>query len=198
MFLSNVLLFGTIIVLLALTPGPDVIYIITRGIGQGRKAALLSTVGICLGYLVYTMLAVLGLSALLQSSALAFNLIRYGGACYLGYLGLRILLSSQSGHLAVREVSPALPGRIVQQGILTSLLNPKGMVVFAALLPQFVSPQLGNVPVQMGVLGLTFTLICLGIYGGYAYLSGSLGEKLATQPRLPASFAGLRPVCFLV
>ena len=93
MFLSNLLLFASLIVVLALTPGPDVIYITTRGMAQGRKAALLSTMGICLGYLVYTLLAALGLSALLQSSAVVFDIVRYVGAIYLVYLGIRSLHS---------------------------------------------------------------------------------------------------------
>lgn len=183
MFLSNLLLFASIIVILALTPGPDVIYITTRGIAQGRIAALLSTAGVCIGYLFYTMLAALGLSALLQSSTIAFDIVRYAGAAYLVYLGIRTLLSKHSGPLTRGAVNPAPPGRILQQGILTSLLNPKGILVFAALLPQFVNPHLGDVPLQMTAFGLTFTLICLCIYGGYAYLSGRLGEKLATRPR---------------
>jgi len=183
MFFSNLLLFATIIVFLALTPGPDVIYITTRGIAQGRTAALLSTVGICIGYLVYTMLAALGLSALLQSSVIAFDIVRYAGAIYLLYLGIRTLMSKHGGPLTLDAVNPASPGRILQQGILTSMLNPKGILVFAALLPQFVNSHIGSVPLQMTAFGLTFTLLCLCIYGGYAYLSGSLGEKLATQPR---------------
>lgn len=183
MFLSNLLLFASIIVVLALTPGPDVIYITTRGIAQGRLAALLSTAGICIGYLFYTMLAALGLSALLQSSTIAFDIVRYAGAAYLVSLGIRTLLSKHGGPLTRGAVKPAPPGRILQQGILTSLLNPKGILIFAALLPQFVNPHLGGVPLQMTAFGLTFTLICLCIYGGYAYLSGRLGEKLATQPR---------------
>lgn len=183
MFLSNLLLFASIIVVLALTPGPDVIYITTRGIAQGRKAALLSTAGICTGYLFYTLLAALGLSALLQTSTLAFDIIRYAGATYLLYLGIRALLSKHGGSLAQGVVNPLPARRILQQGILTSMLNPKGILVFAALLPQFVNPHLGGVPLQMTAFGLTFTLICLGVYGGYAYLSGRLGEKLATRPR---------------
>jgi len=182
MFFSNLLLFASIIVVLALTPGPDVIYITTRGMAQGRTAALLSTVGICIGYLVYTMLAALGLSALLQASAIAFDIVRYAGATYLVYLGIRTLLSKHGGPLQ-GAVNPLPARRILQQGILTSMLNPKGILVFAALLPQFVNPHLGSVPLQMTAFGLTFTLICLCIYGGYAYLSGWLGEKLATQPR---------------
>jgi threonine/homoserine/homoserine lactone efflux protein len=183
MFFSNLLLFASIIVFLALTPGPDVIYIMTRGIAQGRMAAFLSTAGICIGYLVYTTLAALGLSALLHSSALAFEIVRYAGAIYLVYLGIRTLMSKHGSSLTAGEFRPATHGRILQQGIFTSMLNPKGILVFAALLPQFVDPRLGSVPLQMTVFGLTFTLICLCIYGGYAYLSGSLGEKLATRPR---------------
>ncbi len=186
MLFSNLMLFATIIVFLALTPGPDVIYIMTRGIAQGRTAALLSTGGICIGYLVYTMLAALGLSALLQSSAVAFEIVHYAGALYLLYLGIRALMSKHGGPLTLGAVNPAPAGRILQQGILTSLLNPKGILVFAALLPQFVNPHLGSVPLQMTAFGLTFTLLCLCIYGGYAYLSGSLGQKLATQPRFAA------------
>src|SRR5215470_4742950 len=106
MFVSNLLLFASIIVVLALTPGPDVIYITTRGIAQGRKAALLSTAGICLGYLVYTMLAALGLSALLQTSAIAFDVVRYAGASYLVYLGIRALLNKHAGPLTQGAVNP--------------------------------------------------------------------------------------------
>lgn len=183
MFLSNLLLFASIIIVLALTPGPDVIYITTRGMAQGRKAALFSTVGICTGYLVYTGLSALGLSAVLQSSALVFNIVRYIGAIYLVYLGIRSLLSKAGGSLSKGEVKAAPPSRLLRQGILTSMLNPKGILVFAALLPQFVNTHLGNVPWQMTAFGLTFTLICLCIYGGFAYLAGGLGEKLASQPR---------------
>jgi threonine/homoserine/homoserine lactone efflux protein len=152
---------------------------------------LLSTVGICIGYLIYTMLAALGLSALLQSSAIAFDIVRYAGAIYLVYLGIRTLLSKHGGPLTLGAVNPAPPGRILQQGILTSMLNPKGILVFAALLPQFVDPHIGSVPLQMTAFGLTFTLLCLCIYGGYAYLSGSLGEKLATQSRFASVFRWL-------
>ena len=129
------------------------------------------------------MLAVLGLSALLQSLPIAFEVVRYVGAIYLAYLGIRTLLSKAGGPLSMGTVDPAPPGRILRQGILTSMLNPKGILVFAALLPQFVNAHIGSVPLQMAAFGLTFTLVCLCVYGGYAYLSGSLGERLAARPR---------------
>ena len=139
--------------------------------------------GICIGYLFYTLLAALGVSAVLRTSALAFDIVRYAGAIYLVYLGIRSFRAKAGGPLTKGVANAAPPSRLLQQGILTSMLNPKGIVVFAALLPQFVNAHLGNVPWQMTAFGLTFTLICFCIYGGYAYLSGSLGEKLATQPR---------------
>ncbi len=120
---------------------------------------------------------------MLQASALVFDIVRSAGAIYLGYLGIRSLLSKAGGPLTPGTINAAPPSRLLQQGILTSMLNPKGILVFAALLPQFVNAHLGRVPLQMTAFGLTFTLICLCMYGGYAYLSGSLGEKLATQPR---------------
>lgn len=195
--LPNVMLFVTTVVLLALTPGPDVIYITTRGIAQGRTAALLSTLGICIGYIVHTMLAALGLSALLQSSIIAFEIVRYAGAIYLIYLGIRTLISKHGGPLTASTVKPASPWRILQQGFLTSILNPKGILFFAALLPQFINTHVGSVPLQMAAFGLGFTLLCLCIYGGYAFLSGSLGEKLATLPRLASALRWVTGSIFL-
>src|SRR5260370_42467105 len=98
------------------------------------------------------MLAALGLTAVLQSSAIAFDIVRYAGAIYLVYLGTRTLMSKHGGPLAQGAVNPVPAGRILQQGILTSMLNPKGILAFAALLPQFVNPHLGGVPLQMTVL----------------------------------------------
>src|SRR5260370_41774089 len=141
MFFSNLILFATIIVFLALTPGPDVIYIMTRGIAQGRTAAFLSTVGICIGYLVYTTLAALGLSALLQSSAIAFEIVRYAGAIYLLYLGIRTLMSKRGSPLTLGAVPPARLGRLLHKGILRSMLNPAGILVCAAAVPPFVRPS---------------------------------------------------------
>jgi threonine/homoserine/homoserine lactone efflux protein len=168
MFVSNLLLFASIIVVLALTPGPNVIYITTRGMAQGRRAAWLSTVGICIGYLVYTMLSALGLSAVLQASALAFDIVRYAGATYLVYLGIRALPSKRGGPLTPGAVNPLPARRILQQGILTSMLNPKGILAFAALLPQFVTPHLGNVP-----LANVPSSLRLNLNGRAVLLSGS-------------------------
>jgi threonine/homoserine/homoserine lactone efflux protein len=181
--IENIVLFLTTAVVMICTPGPDIIYVSTRGIAQGRETALLSTLGVCLGYLVHTALAVLGLSALLQASAVAFEMVRYAGAAYLLYLGVKTLLSKEP-FLPTQNSQPLPKGRIVWQGVLTSVLNPKGILFFLSFLPQFISPQSGHVSLQLIVCGLTFTVLCLLIYGAIGYFSGQVGDRLTKQPTI--------------
>jgi threonine/homoserine/homoserine lactone efflux protein len=179
------ILFFTTAVVMICTPGPDIIYVSTRGIAQGRGVALLSTLGICIGYIVHTALAVLGLSTLLQSSATAFDVVRYAGAGYLFYLGIRTLLSKTAViPTNPEETRPVERGKIVWQGVITSILNPKGILFFMAFLPQFVDARMGQVPFQMLVYGLATTTLCLLIYGMIGYFAGGLGDRLAQQPRV--------------
>lgn len=182
--LTNLLLFMTTAIVMICTPGPDIIYVSTRGIAQGRNVALLSTFGVCIGYIVHTTLAILGLSALLQASATVFELVRYAGAGYLLYLGIHTLLSKKSLIPNDSPTEPVKRGRVVWQGIITSVLNPKGILFFVAFLPQFVDARIGNVPIQMLFYGLFFTLLCLLIYGTIGHFSGALGSRLARQPRV--------------
>lgn len=187
MQLTNLFLFATTAIVMICTPGPDIIYVSTRGLAQGRCVALLSTLGVCIGYVIHTALAILGLSALLQASTTAFDLVRYAGAGYLLYLGIRTLLSKESLIPSNSPTAPVKRGRIVWQGIITSVLNPKGILFFVAFLPQFIDAQAGNVPIQMLFYGVSFTLLCLLIYGTIGHFSGQLGTRLARQPRI-ASF----------
>ena len=181
---SNIVLFFTTSIVMICTPGPDIIYVSTRGIAQGRNIALLSTLGVCIGYIVHTALAVLGLSALLQASATAFGIVKYAGACYLLYLGIRTLLSKESLIPVDNQIRPIERSKIVWQGVITSILNPKGILFFMAFLPQFIAPQVGQVPLQMLLYGLSFTILCLLIYGMIGYFAGSLGDRLSQQPRI--------------
>lgn len=182
--LSNIVLFITTAVVMICTPGPDIIYVTTRGIAQGRNVALLSTLGVCIGYIFHTALAVLGLSALLQTSATAFEVVRYAGAAYLLYLGIRTLLSKESFIPTNNENLPIEHSKIIFQGVITSILNPKGILFFMAFLPQFIDAQMGQVPLQMILYGLSFTILCLLIYGMIGYFAGSLGDRLTRQPRI--------------
>jgi threonine/homoserine/homoserine lactone efflux protein len=165
---------------LNLAPGPDMLYVLGRSLGQGRKAGVVSALGIFAGCLVHIAAAALGLAALLQASATAYNLIRYAGAAYLIYLGVRMLLSKQT-HNAL-SASNSLPSaslsRIFIQGVITNVLNPKVAMFFVAFLPQFVNAARGSVIFQIAVLGLIFnaggTLVNIGV----AFFAGHIGNRL--------------------
>ncbi|MGA7730524.1 MAG: LysE family translocator [Chloroflexia bacterium] len=162
---------------LLLIPGPAVLYIVARSIGQGRVAGVVSVLGIGVGTLFHVTAAALGLSAILVSSALAFSIVKYLGAAYLIYLGLRKLLVreelEQSGVMERKRLSS-----VFYQGIVVNLLNPKTALFFFAFLPQFVHPERGPVATQVLVLGLTFTLFAVLSDGMYAMLAGSVGHWL--------------------
>lgn len=142
---------------LNLAPGPDMFYVIARSIGQGRRAGVLSALGIGVGLLVHTTAAALGISALLQSSPWGFELVRYGGGAYLIWIGLRMLLRQSEGPGPAHLPLDSAPG-VFRQGVITNVLNPKVGLFFLAFLPQFASPQNGSVPLQLIQLGLLFNL----------------------------------------
>src|SRR6516162_9988170 len=124
---------------LNLAPGPDMLYVLGRSLGQGRKAGIVSALGIFVGCLVHIAAAALGLAALLRASAAAYNMIRYAGAAYLIYLGVRMLVSKDAQNaLAGSTPAPASLGRIFTQGIISDVLNPKVAMFFVAFLPQFI------------------------------------------------------------
>jgi threonine/homoserine/homoserine lactone efflux protein len=175
-------MFCITVVPLILTPGPDILYITTRGIAQGRFAALISTLGVCAGYLVHTALAVAGLTALLYASEFLFELVRYVGAAYLVYLGIKAW-RDRTSFAAVSSDAPRPTARLFFTGMATSVLNPKGILLFFAYFPQFVSPQAGNVPQQLLFIGILFTVLCGLVYGTYAFFSAAIGRRLKAMPR---------------
>jgi len=175
---------------LVLTPGPDIIYITTRGIAQGRRAALVSMLGVCAGYSVHTVLAVLGLTALIYASETLFNLVRYVGAAYLLYLGIMLIRSKAP--LSLQGDRRRLSGaRMFLTGMSTSVFNPKGILLFFAYFPQFVTPTAGDITGQLLVIGALFTLMCGIVYGTYGMLSGAIGERLSNEPRIATALKWL-------
>jgi threonine/homoserine/homoserine lactone efflux protein len=167
---------------LILAPGPAVLYIVARSIDQGRLAGLVSVLGIAAGAQVHLLAAVLGISALLAASALAFSIVKYAGAAYLIYLGLHKLFIEKINP-AEFERPPAQPlGRIFTQGVIVSLLNPKLALFFLAFVPQFINPALGPVGLQFLLLGLVFTAIALVSDSCYALLAGTARSWLRTRP----------------
>ena len=140
---------------LNLTPGPDMLYVLGRSVGQGRKAGVVSALGIGAGILVHMAAVALGLSALLREVPAAYDAIRYAGAAYLLYLGVRTWL--ERGSVGVRGESAPVPlWTVFRQGVVTNVLNPKVALFFLAFLPQFVDPAAGPVGAQVVVLGLAF------------------------------------------
>ena len=143
---------------LNLSPGPDMLYVISRSLEQGRRAGIVSALGIGAGTLVHTSVTAIGLSAILLSFPVAFEVIKFAGAAYLAFLGLRMLLSSRAG---TSKKSPEPTGHrhlgsVFRQGVITNVLNPKVALFFLAFLPQFVDYSKGSVALQIILLGLIF------------------------------------------
>ena len=170
-------LFITAALVLLLTPGPAVLYIIARSMNQGRKAGLASVLGVEAGNCVHVLAATLGLSAILLTSALAFNIIKYLGAAYLIYLGIRTLLTPVKTEVEPGEAQRSLR-RTFTQGFVVAALNPKTALFFLAFLPQFVDSAKGSVELQFLVLGLTFVVLAFTTDSIYALLSGTAGQWL--------------------
>lgn len=156
-------------------------YIVAQSIDQGRVAGLVSTLGIGAGSLVHIAAAAIGISSLLVSSAEAFAAVKYAGAAYLIFLGVRRLLGRDEPEVGERERNPL--GRLFRQGIVVNVLNPKTALFFFAFLPQFVDVDAGAVAAQIAVLGMIFVLLGLVSDGAYA-LVGTLGERLRDSARV--------------
>ena len=160
-----------------LIPGPGVLYIVARSLGQGQRAGLVSVLGLSAGALVHVAAATAGLSAILLASATAFDAVKALGAGYLIFLGLRTLFAR---HPASGDEAPTHRSlyRLFTDGVIVSVLNPKIAVFFLAFLPQFVEPGRGPVPQQVLFLGLLYVGLALGTDGAYALLAGSLRRRL--------------------
>jgi threonine/homoserine/homoserine lactone efflux protein len=174
---STLLVFSMAALILLVTPGPAVLYIVARSIDQGRAAGVVSVLGIGLGTMFHVVAATLGISALLVSSALAFNLVKYLGAGYLIYLGIRKFMEQEQHAVAVPAQSLPLT-RAFSQGVLVNILNPKLALFFFAFLPQFVDPANGPVAWQTSLLGTIFVVMGIFSDSTYALLAGSLGSWL--------------------
>jgi threonine/homoserine/homoserine lactone efflux protein len=180
---SSLALFAAGAVILLVIPGPAVTYIVSRSVAHGRAAGLVSVMGISVGTLCHVLAATLGLSALLVSSARAFQAVKYLGAAYLVYLGIRTLRRedhylSQSGAKESRLV------RIFGEGVLVNVLNPKTALFFLAFLPQFVNPSRGHTTTQILELGILFVLMSCASDSIYALLADSVAERTRGNARL--------------
>jgi threonine/homoserine/homoserine lactone efflux protein len=170
-------LFLTATFILLIIPGPAVTYIVSRSLSEGRRSGLVSTAGIACGGLVHVAAAALGVSALLASSALAFSVMKYAGAAYLVWLGVKTLAGSDGNSPETTDGAVSLK-RAFWQGVVVNMLNPKTALFFLAFLPQFVDPARGSVATQMSMLGLLFTGIAICTDSTWALLAGGAGDWL--------------------
>jgi threonine/homoserine/homoserine lactone efflux protein len=190
---SQLYLFMGAALVLLITPGPAVLYITARSASQGRLAGLVSVLAIETANFLQAAAAALGLSAILLSSALAFEVVKYLGAAYLVYIGIRKLLDSGNG-LGDETVTHESLSRIYWQGFAVNILNPKTALFFLAFLPQFVDPSKGNVIGQNLLLGAVFVGMAVVTDSLYALLASSLASKLTGNRRFQTGgryFAGL-------
>ena len=171
------LFIGTSLALL-LTPGPAVLYLVGRSIEHGRLAGIISVLGIHTATLVQVAAAALGLSALLASSALAFDAVKYAGAAYLVWLGLSKMLGRIEAADAVFRLRRCGTARLFRDGFVVSLFNPNTVLFFLAFLPQFVDASRGDVTMQIASLGVTFTALGILSNGCYALAAGTAGNWL--------------------
>jgi len=178
---SSLLVFLLTALVLLLIPGPAVLYIVTRSVAQGRKAGMASVLGIELATLCHSMAAAFGLSAILLASALAFNVVRYLGAAYLVYLGIRTILSRAPSHASDNSPTPSL-SQMFRKGFLVNLLNPKTALFFYAFLPQFVDPARGSSVLQILWLGALFVVLATITDSTYALISSAAGRLLTQRP----------------
>jgi len=167
-------------VVLLLTPGPAVLYIVARSVEQGRRAGLVSVCAIELGNFIHVIAATLGVSALLLSSAMAFAIVKYLGAAYLVYLGLRKLFSGAEVP-ATGNSKPKSHRRTFSQGVMVATLNPKTALFFVAFLPQFADLSRGSIAGQMLVLGCIFVSLAMISDSMYALLAGTIGQWLKSS-----------------
>ena len=179
--LNDFFLFALASLMLNITPGNDMLYVATKSTSQGVKAGVVSALGIAGGCIVHLLAAVIGLSAIIANSATAFDIIKYVGAAYLVYLGIRSFLSKQNKFSITNTVEKKSLPKLFWQGLFTNVLNPKVALFFLAFLPQFIHPEKGNAGMQILLLGLWFNFSGTIVNMIVALLFGKLGNWLADK-----------------
>lgn len=174
--ITTILLFFSSAILLALSPGPDNIFVLTISIARGALAGITTTLGLCSGLVVHTLAVALGVAVFIQESALAFSLLKLAGALYLAWLAWKIF-RAPAEELAA-STSRESHKRLYLRGVLMNIMNPKVSLFFLAFLPQFVNPQLGSVTLQIALLGLLFMASAFVVFGLISLAAGRIGRFL--------------------
>lgn len=179
---TSLLAFALIALGMVLTPGPNMVYLISRSICQGRTAGLISLGGVALGFVFYMMCAAFGITAIVMAVPYAYDALRFAGALYLLYLAWQAVKPGGRSPFQVRDLPKDSPRKLFLMGFLTNLLNPKIAVMYLSLLPQFISPDHGSVLTQSLVLGLTQISISVIVNTMIAIAAGTIAVFLANRP----------------
>ena len=180
--LAHFLTFALVALGMVLTPGPNMIYLVSRSISQGAQAGLISLGGVAVGFVFYVCCAAFGITALLMAVPYAYDALRIGGALYLLYMAWQALRPGGRSPFQVRELPRSSPRTLFMMGLLTNLLNPKIAIIYVSLLPQFIQPERGSVFAQSLALGMTQVAISLSVNALIAIMAGSIAGFLAGRP----------------
>ena len=175
---GTLLLFAATVLPLVCTPGPDILFIVSQGLSSGTRAALRANEGIIAGYILHAILGALGVAALISAYPVLLGVIRWVGVSYLIYLAIRMLLSAaRAGSMAAPSAEPVPARALIAKGFLTSFLNPKGLMVYLAILPSFIQPTDHSVALQVFSLAGIFISACAVVYAVIGIVVGSLGAR---------------------
>jgi threonine/homoserine/homoserine lactone efflux protein len=167
---------------MVLTPGPNMIYLVSRTLCQGRAAGYLSLIGVAIGFIIYMLCAVFGITALVMAVPYAYDSLRLAGAAYLAWLAWQALKPGGRSPFQVKELPPDSPRRLIAMGLFTNLLNPKAAVLYLSLLPQFADPAQGSLMPQLLVLGFTQMAISLSVNALIVLGAGAIARFLMQRP----------------
>lgn len=180
--ITSVLAFAFISLGMVLTPGPNMVYLVSRSICQGRAAGLISLGGVALGFVFYMLCAAFGITAIVMAVPYAYDVLRFGGALYLLYLAWQAVKPGGRSPFQVKDLPKDSARKLFMMGFLTNLLNPKIAVMYLSLLPQFISPDHGSVLVQSVALGFTQIAISVSVNAMIAIAAGTIAAFLASRP----------------
>jgi threonine/homoserine/homoserine lactone efflux protein len=168
---------------LAVTPGPNMVYLVSRSICQGRAAGFVSLGGTATGFVLYMFATALGLTALLMAVPLAYDVLRFAGAAYLAFLAWQALKPGGRSPFQVRELAADSPRRLYVMGLMTNLLNPKAAMLYQSLVPHFIDPARGHVFAQSLSLSATQIVISLAVNSVFITAAGAIAGFLAGRPK---------------
>ena len=197
--LTTLLLFVTASLLLIVAPGPDIVFLVSQGALRGPRAGFVTAMGLAAGNLVHTVGAALGVSVIFQTSAIAFNALKYAGAGYLLYLAWKTARAT-GGPAEVSQRDEARKGSLFWGAVLMNVLNPKVALFFLAFLPQFASPKVGPVWMQMIFYGLLFTFLVVIVFGAFGLFAGRASRWLrrAASGRGASALRWVVPAVFVL